>query len=473
MESNYKKASILIIDDDRAVCKLLTHKIQGMGHQAVSCLNLRDGIAEADAKDYDVIFLDVNLPDGNGLDILPDLRAVATAPEIIIMTGFGDPDGAELAIKNGAWDYIQKPISARETELQLNRVIKFRENLAQQKRNSVALKRDAIVGNSAPMERCFDMLAQAAGSDNSVLILGETGTGKELFARAIHDNSARAQEAFVVVDCTVLPENLVESELFGHKKGTFTGAEKDKDGLILQADKGTLFLDEVGDLPATVQKAFLRLLQERRFRPIGGQYELESDFRLVAATNRDLDAMVNAGQFRKDLLYRIRAMTIKLPPLRERGDDIRQIALYQMAKYCERNNIGTKAFTSEFIEALQTYDWPGNVRELINTMKTSLGSVGIGETLSTMHLPTPIRIHMARAAVMAGVQAQTDSDSEIVLTETSTLPLFRVRMNATEKAYLKSLMATTGFDIKESCEISGLSRSRLYALLKKHGLSRH
>ena len=465
-------ATILIIEDDQALCKLLKQIVHNMGHTAVAMPNLTSGIAEARAVGYDVVILDVNLPDGNGIDILPDLRATATAPEVIIMTGFGDPDGAELAIKNGAWDYIQKPLSPLKMELPLNRVIQFRENLARQKKHSVALKRESIVGRSAPMERCFDLLAQAAGSDTSVVILGETGTGKELFARAVHDNSSRADRAFVVVDCTVLPENLVESELFGHKKGAFTGAERDKEGLILQADRGTLFLDEVGELPVSVQKAFLRVLQEHRFRPVGAKCEAKSNFRLVAATNRDLDALVNAGQFRKDLLYRIRALTIKLPPLRERGEDIRQIALYHMAKFCERNHIGTKGFSSEFIEALESYDWPGNVRELINTLESSLGSAGIGDTLSTMHLPTPIRIQMARASVIEGMRTRTGSEPQAYPAKRESLPTFREQMSSAEKGYLKSMLSATNGEIKESCRISALSRSRVYALLKKHGLSR-
>lgn len=465
-------ASVLIIDDDRSLCKLLSEIIIEAGHRAVAKPDLQSGIMEARAGAYDIVFLDVNLPDGNGIDILPKLRTMASEPEIIIMTGYGDPDGAELAIKNGAWDYIQKPINTEKIKLPLKRVIQFRKNMIQEKKLSVALMRSSIVGDSAPMQRCLDLLAQAAGSDASVLITGETGTGKELFARAVHDNSVYASRAFVVVDCTVLPQDLVESVLFGHKKGAFTGADRDQEGLILQAHGGTLFLDEVGELPLAVQKKFLRVLQERRFRPVGGRQEIGSLFRLVAATNRDLDAMAASGQFRRDLLYRLRALTIPLPPLRERGDDIRQIAIYHMAKFCERNRLGTKGFTAGFIEALGTYSWPGNVRELINTVETALGTVGIGDMLSSMHLPIPIRIQLARASVINEMGTQTAGASQNASLKDISLPTYREKIRLAEKEYLVSLMAETQGDIKIAGDISGLSRSRLYALIKKHQIKR-
>ena len=235
-----------------------------------------------------MVFLDVRMPDGDGLAMLPLIQAARSAPEIIIMTGFGNASGAELAITSGAWDYIEKGSSVKEITLSLVRALEYRKQKrsSNSTRNVVMLKRDAIIGISPAIKACLEQVAQAAECDASVLVTGETGSGKELFARAIHENSRRAPKPFVVVDCAALPDTLVESLLFGHEKGAFTGAEQSRSGLVAQANGGTLFLDEVGELPLSMQKAFLRVLQEHRFRPVGSHREVCSDFRLVAATNR-------------------------------------------------------------------------------------------------------------------------------------------------------------------------------------------
>jgi DNA-binding NtrC family response regulator len=278
---------------------------------------------------YDVIFLDVRLPDGIGLDAIQKIKANSSAPEVVIITGEGDPNGAELAIQYGAWDYIEKPPSVQSVILPLVRALQYRTE-KKDAQKPLMIKRDNIIGNSPQLLRSLKKLARAAQSQASVLIEGETGTGKELFAMAIHQSSSRSGKNFVVVDCAALPETLVESVLFGHAKGAFTGADQAKEGLVKQADQGTLFLDEIGELPLSLQKAFLRVLQEQRFRPIGGGSEVNSDFRLIAATNRDLDRMVQEKQFRQDLLFRIRSLVITLPPLRERPEDINQGAFTRL-----------------------------------------------------------------------------------------------------------------------------------------------
>jgi two-component system NtrC family response regulator len=256
-------ATILIIDDDHLMSETMTRMVRRLGHETLSGATLAEGLALAASHECDVVFLDVRLPDGNGLDALPRIDALPCHPEVIIMTGFGDPNGAELAIKSGAWDYIEKSSSVKEITLSLERALQYRQqkNAVTQNRTVAALKRSQIIGNSPKLNACLDLVAQAAGSDVNVFITGETGTGKELFARAVHENSQRARGNFVVVDCTALPETLVESLLFGHEKGSFTGAEKSRDGLVRQAHCGTLFLDEVGELPLPLQKAFLRVLQ--------------------------------------------------------------------------------------------------------------------------------------------------------------------------------------------------------------------
>ncbi|MEJ5378553.1 MAG: sigma 54-interacting transcriptional regulator [bacterium] len=246
--------------------------------------------------------------------------------EPIIITGAGGAEAAQVALKSGAWDFIQKPASVSELELSLIRALQYRE-LKQADLALEAIRVDGIVGQCPAFIRCLQQAARAATSDVTVLITGETGTGKELVARAIHAKSFRAQAQFVVVDCTVIPQNLVESTLFGQVRGAFTGAEKESKGLVGQAHGGTLFLDEVGELDISVQKAFLRVLQEKKYRQVGGREELESDFRLVAATNRDLEALVKQGRFRQDLLHRLMALHIHLPPLRDRGDDIKALVM--------------------------------------------------------------------------------------------------------------------------------------------------
>ena len=287
-------ANILIVDDDLEVCETMGSLITRLSHDCDHAHTLDKGLGLARRNGYDVIFLDVRLPDGNGLDILPELMAFSDPPEVIILTGQGDPDGAELAIKGGVWDYLLKPSSVREISLSLGRALKYREEKAG--KDAVrSLDLSNVVGASQSMKASFKLLAQAAGSDSNVLITGRTGTGKELFASTIHANSRRRSGRFVVVDCAGLGESLLESTLFGHRKGAFTGAQSDRTGLVKLADGGTLFLDEVGELPLSMQKTFLRVLQERTFRPVGDTREQTSDFRLVAATNRDLDEMVGQG----------------------------------------------------------------------------------------------------------------------------------------------------------------------------------
>jgi two-component system, NtrC family, response regulator len=459
---------ILIIDDDVLFSEMLSDMVTRSGHDAFSVTTLREGMTKALSGDFDVVFLDIRLPDGNGLEILPRLQDLPSAPEIIIITGFGDPDGAELAIKNGAWDYLQKPSSLKQMQLALTRALQYRDE-KKLKKPSVALKLEGIVGTSRRMMESLNAIAQAAHSDANVLITGETGTGKELFAWAIHQNSSRANRSFVVVDCAALPDTLVESIIFGHERGAFTGADKVREGLMKQAHGGTLFLDEIGELPLAVQKSFLRALQERRFRPVGGDRETESNFRLISATNRDLNRMVVENKFREDLLYRIRTFSIDLPSLRERKEDIRELLVYHMSKLCARYGVGLKGFSQEFYEGLMAYDWPGNVRELIGALESAVTEAFDEPTLYPKHLPTDIRVWLKKSEFVENTAAR----SAQLAGPGSAKPLptlkdFREdKTEEAERLYLQSLMRNTRGNIKEACRISGLSRPRLYALLKK------
>ena len=455
-------ARVLIVDDDELIGEMLSVMVEDMGHSASSATTLKAGFEKASSDNFDVIFLDIRMPDGNGLDLLPKIRELPLHPEVIIITGRGDPDGAELAIKNGAWDYIQKSSSTKEMLLPFVRALQYREEKNARK-PPTALKLNGVIGKSPSMNVCLDLLAQAAHSDVNVLLAGETGTGKEVFARAIHENSMRGGNNFVVVDCTALPETLVESVLFGHEKGAFTGADRAQVGLVKQADAGTLFLDEIGELPLAVQKAFLRVLQEHRFRPVGAKREIESDFRLIAATNRSLERMVQDRTFRSDLLFRVRTLPIELPPLSARKEDIKELAMYHMARVCERYQIGTKGFSPEVFDALMAYEWPGNVRELVNAIERAISDAYHEPTLFPKHLPLDLRVKVARSSVK----------KEAIPTAEGVVPLGSLAecRHAAEGRYLRDLMFQTKGKIKDACRISGLSRSRLYVLLKKHNLS--
>jgi two-component system NtrC family response regulator len=461
-------ANVLIVDDDEVVCQTICSMVRGMGDNAATyALTLHEGFFMATSGAFDAVFLDVCMPDGNGLEMLPRILQTHDAPEVIIITGKGEARGAELAIKGGAWDYLQKPVEIEELEIRLARALRYHE-AKRSKRPTLALKRDAIIGNSLQIRQCLDLVAEAAGCDANVLIVGETGTGKELFASAIHKNSSRARENFVIVDCAALPENLVESMLFGYDKGAFTGADRAKQGFVQQADGGTLFLDEVGELPLSVQKSFLRVLQERRFRPLGGSKEIASKFRLVAATNRNLDQMVSDGLFRSDLLFRLRTITIEIPPLRAHAQDIDELTTWHIAELTRQH--GTKGISPEFREALQAYDWPGNVRELFNAVERALAAALHDPMLFQRHLPTYIRVKLAQASLSdpaPNLEAQASRD-----TAPSEFPTFRAfrqtGIEDLERKYLADLLSRTGGNIKKACQTAHLSRTRLYYLLKKY-----
>lgn len=463
-------AKILIIDDDKFVCEMVCKRLQALAHDAISAHTIADGMKEGSAPSLDLVLLDVRLPDGSGLEALPQFKALDSRPEIIIITGEGDPDGAKLAIETGAWDYIEKPLSMREVVLQVTRALEYRnEKIAF--RSAILLKKEGIIGSDPKLEACLERVAQVAAVDTPVLISGETGTGKELFARAVHANSGRASGPFVVLDCAAFPEKLVESMLFGHRKGAFTGADHDRDGLILQANNGTLFMDEVGELTMPIQKAFLRVLQERRFRPIGGSGERTSNFRLVAATNRNLASMAAEGSFRKDLFFRLKSAEIHLPPLKERSSDIEALAMHFISSFCKNYGMHIKGVSRDFMQTLQTYSWPGNVRELVNALDASIANAKGHDVLVPMHLPVDIRVHLKCQKIQNRGSAALPPDTP-ESDPWKDLPTWKTSLEETEKHYFQSLMSRTEGNIKEACRISGLSRTALYERYKKHAIER-
>lgn len=457
-------AKILIIDDDRILAEMLVEQMAGDGHEAASAFNLTDGLALLHHSPFDVVLLDVQLPDGNGLEYIPAIAGTAARPEVIIITGQGEPDGAEKAVVSGAWSYIEKPYVIRELSLQLTRVLQYRKEKLKVSTIPVALKRDKIIGNSPAIRKCLDQVARAAASEVSVLVTGATGTGKELFARAIHENGSRAGKNFVVVDCAALPETLIESTLFGHVKGAFTNADSAQDGLVKHAHQGTLFLDEVGELPLTIQKTFLRLLQEHEYRPVGSTRHVYSDFRVVAATNRNLRECVEKGTFREDLLFRLQAFVINLPELRLRKEDIRGLVLHFVAKLCQRYGMEIKGVAGDFIDALLAYEWPGNVRELYQTMEQVFTNPLLGPTCFAIHLPEKFRVQQARAGVKAKAAAGPEAAGP------GALPTWAAYKNKCELEYICKLKGAAGGNVTEAARLSGISRTRLYQLFEKYGV---
>jgi len=353
-------AHILIVDDSLVFCDVTAEVFRGMGHVVTCAHTLTEGLDALAAKP-DVVFLDVDLPDGNGITTMPRFLRQPVAPEIIVVTAYADPEAAAEAMAAGAWDYVEKESSLETLRHTLQVAVRYRVERRQE--HTVApFDRSGLIGESPRLVACLKRVVSAAATNASILLTGETGTGKELFARIVHRNSPRHRGPFVVLDGSAVPAPLSESIFFGHVKGAFTGALKTTPGLLGQAMGGTLFLDEVGELPLDIQKRLLRVLQERRFRPVGATAEVESDFRLVAATNRDLDGMVAAGEFRSDLLYRLNIVEIRLPALRERLADIPLLTRYVLGRRKGRQPVAS----AEFLDALACYDWPGNVRELIN-----------------------------------------------------------------------------------------------------------
>ena len=459
--------NILIIDDDQDICLFFETVLQEVECRTYTANRLEEAKKINNRYSFDLVLLDLELPDGNGLDIIQSLMDNPSSPEVIIITGTGDARGAEMAFKYGAWDYVQKPFQLDDISLPIQRALKYRkEKLISRQR--VPLVRTHIIGESTALRKCLEEVGKVASTDASVLITGETGTGKELFARAIHENSSRASMPFVAVDCGVLTETLIESTLFGHEKGAFTGASSKQNGLIVQANRGTLMLDEIGDMPLPIQKTFLRTLQEKSVRTIGGTKEIPVDIRLISATNLDLDEMVQQNLFREDLLYRIRAMEIHLPSLRERKEDIELIVLKKVHDLSVHYKITTKAVSPEFLDILSENNWPGNIRQLINVLEYALASAKNDPTLVPKHLPPQYRIS-SLTFTSSNENAAKSMVGEILKDNQPFPQLFECR-EALEKTYLKKLMNKVKGDRKNACGLSGLSQARLYALLKKYDL---
>ena len=369
-------SSILIVDDDRNVCGALKTLLARQGHD-VDCVYLAATAKETiEKRFFDVVITDLRLSDGQGLDIVRTVKNVTPDSEVIMLTGFSTVDSAVEAMRSGAFDYMTKPFSDTEMLLTVDKAI----NQRTMKTELRHLKRafadsfnfENIIGSSSAMTGIIAVIKQIAPQEINVLITGDSGTGKELIAKAIHNNSPRREGKFVAINCSAMPELLLESELFGHVKGAFTSATANKKGLFEEAAGGTIFLDEVGDTSASLQAKLLRVLQEEEIRPVGSNETFKTNVRVIAATNKNLEQMVARGKFREDLYYRLNVISIHIPPLTDRREDIVPLAQHFLARYCQHFNKPAKRFTPQACEKLLTHEWPGNVREIENTIKRAV-----------------------------------------------------------------------------------------------------
>ncbi len=382
--------TILIIDDDVSLRRVLEYHLQEAGYEVTTAASGEEGLARFGELAPQLVICDMQMPGMDGLQVLHAIKQRSAETPVIIITAFGSVDVAVQAMKQGAYDYIAKPFNRDELRLTVARALQLTDLTSENRRLKEALAEHdeyrSMVGASPAMEKVYQVVRKVADSDASVLLSGESGTGKELVARALHTRSSRSSCPFVAVNCAAIPHDLLESELFGHSKGAFTGAVKDKPGKFQQADGGTIFLDEVGELPLGLQPKLLRVLQERVVTPVGGNREQRLDLRVVAATNRDIEQAISEGRFREDLYYRLAVIPLHLPPLRQRREDIPLL----LRHFCSKHGAQAVRFDEAALAILQQYAWPGNVRELENLVERLL-IMRTGAEITCADLPDKLR----------------------------------------------------------------------------------
>ena len=385
---------VLIVDDERSILDFLRLLLEEEGYEVAEADSLETGRQAFATGTHDLVLCDLMMPDGSGMDLLREIKQSDSQTAVVMMTAYSTTKSAIEAMKLGAHDYITKPFDVDELKVILERAFEKTELVAE----NVYLRRELeekyrfsnIIGRSARMQEIFGLIERVAKTSSTVLLQGESGTGKELIARAIHFAGPRSRRRFLSVNCGALPETLLESELFGHERGAFTGAVRDKKGLFREADRGTLLLDEVGEMNASMQVKLLRALQEKKVRKIGGHLEEAVDVRIIAATNQDLNELIGAGLFREDLYYRINVIPIVLPPLRRRVEDIPLLVEFFIDKYVQEMGLGERRMNKEALRTLESYRWPGNVRELENVIERAL-ALSPGEVITAEDLPAQLR----------------------------------------------------------------------------------
>jgi len=456
MNAQPKPYRVLIVDDNESHAEALKDSLELDGHSCTLAHSGKEGVARLSERLYDAVLTDLVMPDISGLEVLKRARSEQPDAVVILITGRGSERDAVEAFRDGATDYLTKPVDIAELRARLSRGV---EN-ARLRRDYVELRRqidkragfEGIIGSSAPMQRLFEVLGQVAGTNVTVLILGESGTGKELVARAIHENSPRKQEHFVAVNCAALSEGLIESELFGHVKGAFTGTVAHKEGRMVYADRGTLFLDEVGDMPLATQAKLLRVLETREVQPVGGNQVQKVDIRLLSATNRDLKQLVKEGKFREDLMYRLAVVSIELPPLRDRKSDIPLLIDHYVGELASAHKRSVRGITPEARSVLLRYDWPGNVRELRNALENMV-LLARGEVLGVEDIPETVKGAPAGSGGGGGG-----------------FELAGHSMEEVERALIATNLQLMGGNREKTAKVLGMGERTLYRKIKQYGL---
>lgn len=449
---------ILIVDDERVQCEMLAGFLRKQGYRPDTAENGRIALEKFKTGSFDLVLTDQRMPEMEGLQLLKEIKRLNPETVVVIMTAFGSVSSAVAAMKEGAYDYLTKPIDLDELLLLIHRIEKEinlrRENRLLREQLREKFKVDFIVSNSRPMEEALNLVGRVAPSQATVLILGESGTGKELIARAIHYASPRAEKPFIKVNCAALPETLLESELFGHEKGAFTGAVAKRIGRFEQADQGSIFLDEIGDLSLPLQMKLLRVLQEKEFERVGSNQTIKVDVRVIAATNRNLEEAIKKGTFREDLYYRLNVVTITLPPLRERKEDIPLLIEHFLKKYSAQNKKEVVGLSKEAHELLRQYDYPGNVRELENIIERAV-VLCPGKIITVNELPLNIREYNLAEFYEKDQQGRS-------------LP--KMLEDIERQMISKALKNNDGVQTRAAAEL-GISERVLRYKMKKYGLS--
>ena len=468
--------SILVVDDERAIRESLTNWFEEDGFQVEGAADGKQALARLDERTFDIVLLDIKLPGMDGMELLRRIRAVSPDILVIMITAFASVETAVQALKDGAYDYVTKPFDPDDLNRLVRRAIQQRalatENRRLRESVEELIRVDDIVGESDGIRKVIDLIATVSRTDATVLIRGETGTGKELVARAIHANSKRRYFPIITMNCGAVPDDLLESELFGHERGAFTGASHRRKGKIELANGGTLFLDEVGNVSPRMQMELLRVLETKRFMRLGGSREVEVDFRLISATNRDLERAVREGRFREDLYYRLNVFGIDIPPLRERRGDIDPLARHFVDSFSRAMARPATRLAAESVRLLERYHWPGNVRELRNVIERAM-VVCRGDQIDPEHLrfQFPDLDGRGPSRVQDG---SADSDPPPPDGPTSRAPLEAEddTLAAMEKAHIARVLKECEGNVAKASRSLGIDRVTLYAKIKKYDISR-
>ena len=460
------KSRILVIDDEAGIRDSLRMMLEYDGYEVVTAATGQEGITAAERDVPDLVLLDVKMPGMDGMEVLDRLRLLNDALPVVVVSGHGTITTAIEAIKKGAFDFIEKPFATDRVLVSLRNALDQRQLRDENRTLKKAVEvRHQMVGESAALKQVMVAVGRAAPTHATVLIHGESGVGKELVARTIHRNSLRSRERFVQVNCAAIPEELIESELFGHEKGSFTGATEKQVGKFEQADRGTIFLDEVGDMSAKTQAKVLRVLQEGEVERLGSSRTIKVDVRVIAATNKNLEEEIEKGHFREDLYFRLAVIPIYVPPLRERSEDIPVLVRHYMEWFSRENNVRPKRITPAALEAMQRYRWKGNIRELRNTVER-MNIMTAGDTIDLADLPEPVRSPAGGGSTGGGGAARQDGESGAP--QAGTLRAFK---DHAERTYLVTKLRENGWNISKTAEVIDTPRSNLYKKLEQYQIS--